>query len=459
MRNRLIIINRMYAGKYLTEGENIGHEVINLIRSDNGNNYLWLNADGNCDISKLIDKKGNCRYDDIIMIMVRMYGPGKWKVLAKAELDIPSLADYMVPAYGKKFHEQQKRIIEQEHITYGNQPLHKIFGNNYFNGQLQSGIDIYFTFKAKAVLLPVFDPKNLEKTIVAIAGMKGLARQSLRMYLTNEKNVETYALFDQIIDGKLFDWETANTTQAVSPDYVTATQKQDYLLRIINEEYRELTFSNLLAYFLKNKHIMQGFAKEVLLIDDFDAENYSIAREEKNIDLFISSPTHYIIIENKIRSGLIRETQPMEKKLCEYFNVATAAELPPQGNALLCAFQSAPHHYQTDRYFAYANGVTHQHRQDAAIKGYVLFPNYSEHSIAEQMKDTLFSDHYAPITYRRVYTYFCSLTGANFLSESQSKYLDEFLLAMEKHTKDVDNTFEEEMTERFYRRIQHSRNG
>ena len=40
MGKRLIIINRMYAGKYLTIGENIGHEVINLIRSDNGNNYL-----------------------------------------------------------------------------------------------------------------------------------------------------------------------------------------------------------------------------------------------------------------------------------------------------------------------------------------------------------------------------------------------------------------------------------
>lgn len=52
-KKRLIIINRMYAGKYLAEGENIGHEIINLIRSDNGNNYLWLNADGNCDISKI----------------------------------------------------------------------------------------------------------------------------------------------------------------------------------------------------------------------------------------------------------------------------------------------------------------------------------------------------------------------------------------------------------------------
>lgn len=32
-------------------------------------------------------------------------------------------------------------------------------------------------------------------------------------------------------------------------------------------------------------------------------------------------------------------------------------------------------------------------------------------------------------------------------------YLHEFLLAMEKHKKDVDNSFEEEMKERFYKKI------
>ena len=33
----VIILNRMYVGDYL--GENIGHEVINLINPDNGDKY------------------------------------------------------------------------------------------------------------------------------------------------------------------------------------------------------------------------------------------------------------------------------------------------------------------------------------------------------------------------------------------------------------------------------------
>ena len=48
MAKDVIILNRMYVGDYL--GENLGHEVINLIKDDNGNNYIYINHDGNiCD--------------------------------------------------------------------------------------------------------------------------------------------------------------------------------------------------------------------------------------------------------------------------------------------------------------------------------------------------------------------------------------------------------------------------
>lgn len=42
--NEAIVLNRMFTGDYLEE--NIGHEVINLFKSDNGKYYLYLNALG-----------------------------------------------------------------------------------------------------------------------------------------------------------------------------------------------------------------------------------------------------------------------------------------------------------------------------------------------------------------------------------------------------------------------------
>ena len=455
MKKRLIIINRMYAGKYLTEGENIGHEIINLIRSDNGNNYLWLNADGNCDISKFVNKHGNRIYDEIVMLMVRMYGHRQWKVLAKAVINMDSLSDYMVPQSSEKYHKVQVNKIEEENICYGGQPLNKVFNKNFFNGQLQSGIDIYFTFKADNVYFPILSAENIEKTILDITNISGLANQSLRMYLTKDKNLATYSIFNDIIEGKIFQWEKENTTEKVSDDFRSNDEDEDCFLKIINEEYRELTFSNLLAYFLKNKRIMLRFAKEVLKLNNFDENSYSIAREEKNIDLFISSPNYYIIIENKIRSGLIKETKNMEKKVREYFGVEGSKPLPQKAEELLNVFNSSNHHYQTDRYYAYACGTVDRQDADSLISGYVLFPNYMLHTISKEIADTLFNKNYKMITYREVYEFFLRIkSDTDWLNAKEEKYLEEFLWAIKKHTKDVDNSFEEEMKSRFYKQIQ-----
>lgn len=40
-----IVLNRMYVGDYLTS--NLGHEVINLFKADNGCHYVYLNSTGN----------------------------------------------------------------------------------------------------------------------------------------------------------------------------------------------------------------------------------------------------------------------------------------------------------------------------------------------------------------------------------------------------------------------------
>lgn len=459
MKKRLIIINRMYGGGYLTEGENIGHEIINLFRSDNGNNYLWLNAGGSCKKSYFVDKNGNMLYDEVIMLMVRMYGYRQWKVLGKAEIDTSVLADYMVPVFGEKAHKKQIEKIEEEKIYYGGQPINKIFDNNFFNGKLQSGIDIYYTFKAKNVFLPVSAPENIEKTIINIEGLKGLSNQSLRMYLSDEKEDEknTYKKFNDIIDGKVFAWENENTTPKVNMADAVISEEKDYFLKIINEEYRELSFSNLLAYFLKNKKVMALFAEQVLKLKNFNSNSYSIAREEKNIDLFISSPEHYIIIENKIRSGLIEEKKDMSKKILEYFDENNEKNLPPKAKEIINAFKQVKNYYQTDRYYAYACGMVEKQKNNATISGYVLFPNYALHSITQQLQNALFSEKYTPVTYKQVYSFFSSLKGSDVLTASESKYLDEFLSAMEIHTKEVDNIFEEEMKNRFFKTIKASK--
>ena len=58
--NKEILINKMYVGRYLND--NIGHEVINLIKSDNGQNYIYVNPYGS------MDKKHNNKIDTILLV-------------------------------------------------------------------------------------------------------------------------------------------------------------------------------------------------------------------------------------------------------------------------------------------------------------------------------------------------------------------------------------------------------
>lgn len=129
--------------------------------------------------------------------------------------------------------------------------------------------------------------------------------------------------------------------------------------------------------------------------------------------------------------------------------------MPQRAEELLSAFDLADHHYQTDRYYSYACGIVAQQDRDSEINGYVLFPNYMLHSISKEIDDTLFSENYKMITYRELYEFFRSIkNNVSLWNDCESKYIDEFLLAMKKHTKDVDNSFEEEMKARFYKQIQ-----
>ena len=42
MEKGRILLNIMYTGKYISEYNKIGHEIINLFKADDGNNYIYV---------------------------------------------------------------------------------------------------------------------------------------------------------------------------------------------------------------------------------------------------------------------------------------------------------------------------------------------------------------------------------------------------------------------------------
>lgn len=88
----------MYAGSYLDEDENIGHEVINLFRDDNGSNYIYINHYGD------INAKSNDSVEAILLV----------KHVEKGVLEVVAKAEDLQQVYYKKnnFDEEIKDQIE-----------------------------------------------------------------------------------------------------------------------------------------------------------------------------------------------------------------------------------------------------------------------------------------------------------------------------------------------------------
>ena len=73
MEKGRILLNIMYTGKYISEYNKIGHEIINLFKADDGNNYIYVTPYGT--VNEEVD----------IVLMGRSIGGGRVEILGKAD--------------------------------------------------------------------------------------------------------------------------------------------------------------------------------------------------------------------------------------------------------------------------------------------------------------------------------------------------------------------------------------
>lgn len=124
----VIILNRMYVGDYL--GDNIGHEVINLMKPDKGKyNYVYLNARGDLN-KKFIEKNWEAKTILLTRWCTREYTENKktrtqsmLEVLAK----VTDIKPWTLSDTIKKNQKLIKTIIKDDYDIYN-----KDFGSNIF---------------------------------------------------------------------------------------------------------------------------------------------------------------------------------------------------------------------------------------------------------------------------------------------------------------------------------------
>lgn len=436
-----ILLNSAFVGSYANNIDNLSREVINFVRADNGRYYIYLSPYGNY--------TKECDGVDYVLF-VKNCGNGIVEILAKAEVkeDGQIFSKGIQCIRGEKTKikpnkkvpkDPQKRDCIKKYtdeiiaagITYGDTTLSQIF-------KLKSKDydELVVTMEVKDVVLPkrfigLTSQQELSEDgrIFYMAGENKLTPQSMRRYF--DESSKNYGVLKQIIDDKNHDiWGARVETYENQKKDLEKIEQNDNFFKATLQQDNEVMFSNMLFYFFQNyPDMFEQFADEILGLKDAKVPEDSplwITREEKRMDLKIVTDKFYIIIENKIKSGINgikkveQESGEIESQLSKYYDLALEEVKELNETA---------------------------EEKTLEIKGYIFCPRYND--IKKSLEKYKAGDKYKVVYYSELYKFFKDYNELN----RGIKYLDEFVKALEKHIHEADNERRYELMLRLQRRI------
>lgn len=399
-----ILISVLFSGTYLDEGSNIGHEIINFFPDDDGNRYLYIPSRGT--IQKPHDLKS------MAIILAHKVGAKKVEVDALAR---------SLTSVSKN---------EASTITFNGKPLSTLFGNNTYRGENDKETELNLACRVDKFLLPVSEKRIFIATgdddslkdnehIEVCVGDVNIFNESQRTYYSETKRKEAYKILRGLIDAEDL-WEEADkacfNAQELQDNEGLNEHRTPTFLEITRKQYDELVYSNLFAYYFKySDEGFQNFAKEVLGLPNVGSIISLVRESENNIDLWIETETHIIVIENKIRSG-INGIQRNEKEETS----------------------------QLGKYYKYAKAKC---KEGQKLALFLFAPNYSSIKPSELVgTDTEGNKwEYALITYKEIYDYFGHHAD---LYEDECHFSD-FCRELENHSKSSSDRRRKVMHKRF----------
>lgn len=422
----LILLNRMYVGEFLNE--NIGFESINLVKADDGKNYIYVTPYGTMDIDKYKKVK--------TILFVRKYAPGTYQIIAKAEnLRLAEeIEDYINNKnnYGDIRQLQQTKI---EKIKFSSVSYKDIFENNRTKTKSNNKINgAFYTYTGKVTMANKI--LIISKTDF-VYDSKKLFRSSLKMFIDKQSTPNAYNKLEEYIeDHNKENWK--DETQKIKVK--RKLKNNSNFISILGKEDDELSFSNLFAYIFRTyKELFFHFYIDILsnsknfkneqLYKYFDfSQIFKVEREINNIDIKLTDDKgNVIVIENKIKSNI----NGVNLKNEDHFHKIES---------------------QLSKYYNIVKNETETKNVKASF--FIFYPEYHE-VLKNSLPAYLDADKYVLVSYKNIYGYYKKWFDDNKknLSTLPRFYFDQFLNSLKKHTESVDNQLEEELKLKFNNRI------
>lgn len=291
---------------------------------------------------------------------------------------------------------KNRKLIEKLNIKYGNKFLYQMFDEN-------DGTQFHVTFRAECIY-KANQPLKIK--------LKQQNFQRNRGYIQEDIHSRDYKnILNKITSAlKNNELEIFNLNKVVPKTDVNDNNDKTFLdFALINDN--EQIFTNMLWSIFSYKNVFNYFCNDFIFEKNINKQNirniqFDVVKEEKvqdgRIDIFASSNTYDVIIENKIHSGLngIKKEDSCTQLKIYYDHILKQRKKKP-----IC---------------------------------FILIPNYKEEDILEEIKksDKTMKNIFKIITYKEIHTFLEKCIKEQIIDSQYVyfRYLKDLLLGIKKHT-------------------------
>lgn len=292
----VILLNKPFLGGWLDEKGNIGHEIIDFLKTDDGHYFVYNNPRGVCpdDIWIGNPKEKLGKYI------------GKYLVLTSEKKGNGFEIQYVIELKGKlhslhcskndfeKQQEEVKEIIREKNIKYNGKFLYEIYDDK--------DDSLYVTFEGERIY-------KAEKPI-AFECKKYNFQRNKGYIRDNEELHDDYFELEKLIKKSIANGDLKPfKLNFVTKEQIGKLDVKKTFLDLIRLDTNEQVFTNILHSILEYKDLLKRFCNRFRKNKKFnEIETFEVFRETKvvdgRMDVCAKSINQKVIIENKVFSGL-----------------------------------------------------------------------------------------------------------------------------------------------------------
>lgn len=324
----VILLNKPFLGGWLDKKGNIGHEIIDFLKTDYGDYYIYNNPWGVCpdDIwvdgtKNLVRNKRECYIGKYLVLTSEERG-NDFDILYVIELEeklhryhTTTLVD---KTYFRKSQEAMVKIMHDRLIMYNGKYLDKIYKDDD---------SLYVTFKGKRIY------KAIEPILVT--GLEYNFQRN-KGYLYDDKFPDDYNYVENLINDSIYNGRLVEfTPRKANNETIAKLNARKTFLDLIALQDNEQVFTNMLYSILKQGDLLKRFCNRFKEDKFFDSNStYNVFRETKvvdgRMDVCADGKNQRVIIENKVYSGLNGiKSYDNTTQLSTYYNWGKEKELEP----------------------------------------------------------------------------------------------------------------------------------